>query len=91
MQIGASKLSGLLWAGKAIDSLTDKEVFDAVKVIRETESNYLSKRVIMQANANKKDHRFNKMFSQKLPEMNPLFIQLRDNLENELKKRTGVQ
>lgn len=85
------KPAQLLWQGKAIDSLTDTEVFNAVKTIRETESNYLKKREIMKANVNKSGHRFNKMFSTSLPEMNPLFIQLRDKLENELKVRTGVK
>jgi hypothetical protein len=81
----------LLWQGKSIDALTNDEVFAAVKTVRETQDNYLKKRAEMQQKSVNADHRFNKMFRNELPPINPLFASLRDALENEMKKRTGAK
>lgn len=80
------------WNNKQIDSLTLKELEQAVGTVRSTAEKYNVKRAEMEKMKDNKDHRFNKMFSvTELPPINPLFAQLQTDLEAELKRRTGVK
>lgn len=76
---------------KPIDSLTLQELESAVGVVRSTAEKYNAKRAEMDRLKGIVDHRFNKMFPAELPPVNPLFTQLQTDLENELKRRTGVK
>ena len=75
-----------------IDSLKLEDLEKAVGTVRATADAYNEKRKTMQVSAQNKDHRFHKMgFQIKLPKINPLFEQLQNELETELKRRTGVK
>jgi hypothetical protein len=80
-----------VWNGKQIDSLSLKELEQAVGTVRSTAEKYNAKRAEMEKMKDNKDHRFNKMFVTELPPVNPLFTQLQNDLEAELKRRTGVK
>ena len=80
------------YLGKSIDGMTDTEVFAAAASMRNSLQRYNERRELMTKGAATPGHRINKMFADKeLPEMNPFFKETLDNLENEVKKRTGVK
>ena len=65
----------MLWQGKNIDALTDAELNSAIATVKETSNNYNNKRSQMQ-----NSDRHKKMFASiQLPEINPLFTQLKMN------------
>jgi len=81
-----------MYLGKPIDGMTDTEVFEAAASMRNSLQRYNERREQMAKNAAIQGHRINKVFGDKeLPPMNPFFKETLDNLENEVKKRTGVK
>jgi len=81
-----------MYLGKPIDGMTDTEVFTAAASMRNSLQRYNERRELMNKNAAIQGHRINKIFADKeLPPMNPFFKETLDNLENEVKKRTGVK
>lgn len=80
-----------LWQGKPIDGLSLIDLESAVATVRKTAENYDNKRTQMAKNRLIEGNRHNKMFaSSPLPPVNPIFLDLQNTLEAELKKRTGV-
>ncbi len=81
-----------MYLGKSIIDMKDQEVFDALASMRKSLQRYNERRELMTKNAAISGHRINKMFSDTpLPEMNPFFKETLENLENEVKRRTGVK
>ncbi len=82
----------MMYLGKRIDEMTDTEVFAATASMQNSLQRWNERRELMAKNAATPGHRINKMFPDgALPEMNPFFKETLDNLENEVKKRTGVK
>ena len=82
----------MMYLGKRIDEMTDTEVFAATASMQNSLQRWNQRRELMVKHAATPGHRINKMFSDGvLPEMNPFFKETLDNLENEVKKRTGVK
>ena len=81
-----------MYLGKPIADMNDADVFAATASMRNSLQRYNERCELMAKNAAIQGHRINKMFGDKeLPPMNPFFKETLDNLENEVKKRTGVK
>lgn len=74
-----------LWAGKAISSLTDEELMDAINSVAHMENFRFDKD--QDPRLQKKNHRLNKIFQGKPIPVNPNFTELQNALIQEYQIR----